>query len=142
MLNVSKEEALNLLSKIDDVIFVGGTSEYLQGIKDNLNDIDISVSSIEPLKKFGYVFTSFDSSFYGLSGNRGNIPLRSVMIDIFIDAKKPNYITVDGFKCETLDSMIALRENTLKYTFSGTLNNYLKIYENLKRLKVLKNQDL
>lgn len=135
MLNISKEEALNKLSKIEDVIFVGGTSEYLQGYKNELNDIDISVTTINPLNEFGYIHKSFDSSFYGLSGNRGIIPLPNVLIDIFIDTVKPEYVTVNGFKCQTIESMISLRENTLKYTFDGSYENRLKLIYNLERLK-------
>lgn len=135
MLNISKEEALNKLSKIEDVIFVGGTSEYIQGYKNELNDIDISVTNISPLNEFGYIHKSFDSSFYGLSGNRGIIPLPNVLIDIFIDIFKPEYVMVNGFKCQTIESMISLRENTLKYTFDGSYENRLKLIYNLERLK-------
>jgi len=135
MLNISKKEALKKLSEIDDVIFVGGASEYIQGYKNELNDIDISITNINPLKEFGYVHTSFDNSFYGLSGDRALIPLKSVLIDIFIDVVKPKFIMVNGFKCQTIESMIELREKTLKYTFNGSYENRLKMIHNLERLK-------
>lgn len=135
MLNISKEEVLNKLSQIEDVIFVGGTSEYIQGYKDELNDIDISINNTNPLNDFGYVHTSFDSSFFGLSGNRALIPLKSVLIDIFVDEVKPEFILVNGFKCQTIESMIELREKTLKYNFNGSYENRLKLIHNLERLK-------
>ena len=135
MLNISKEETLNRLALIDDVVFVGGASEYIQGYKDLLNDIDISVTDIAPLNEFGYVHQGFDNSFYGLSGNRAFIPLKSVLIDVFVDEVKPEYILVNGFKCQTIESMIKLRENTLKYTFNGSFENRLKLISNLERLK-------
>lgn len=135
MLSITKEETLNKLSLIDDVIFVGGTSEYIQGFKDQLNDIDISINNIDSLKEFGYVHKSVDNSFYGLSGNRAFIPLKSVLIDIFVDEVKPEFIVVNGFKCQTIESMIELRENTLKYSFNGSYENRLKLIHNLERLK-------
>lgn len=136
MIRVSKIEALNILSKIDDVVFVGGASEYLQGIKKELNDIDISVSDLKVLNEVGYVHRSEDSSFSGLSGKRGFIPLESVLIDVFID-EKPSYIIVNGFKCETIDSMIALQERTLnlnRKTLSERTKAKLK--NNIDRLKL------
>lgn len=135
MLNISKEEALNKLSQIEDVIFVGGASEYIQGYKDELNDIDISVTNVVPLNEFGYIHTSFDNSFFGLSGNRAFIPLKSVLIDVFVDKIKPEFILVNGSKCQTIESMIELREKTLKYTFNGSYKNRLKLIHNLERLK-------
>ena len=135
MLNISKQEALERLALIEDAIFVGGTSEYIQGYKDELNDIDISISNIHLLNEFGYIHKSFDNSFYGLSGNRGFIPLKSVLIDIFIDEVKPQFILVNGFKCQTKESMIELREKTLKYSFNGSYENRLKLIHNLERLK-------
>lgn len=137
MLNISKQEALQKLSEIEDVIFVGGTSEYIQGYKEELNDIDISITDIKLLNKFGYVHTSFDNSFYGLSGNRAFIPLKSVLIDIFVDKVKPEFIVINGFKCQTIESMIQLREKTLKYTFNGSYENRLKLIHNLERLKII-----
>ena len=138
MINVSKEEVLQRLAMIDDVVFVGGTSEYLQGIKNELNDIDISINDVRVLNDFVYVHKNFDDSFYGLSGHRGFIPLKSVLIDVFID-EKPKYILINEFKCETLESMIALRENTLKFNHNKlTEISKNKIYKNLNRLKLWK----
>ena len=33
MIDISKEEIIQQISENEDVIFVGGTSEYIQGIK-------------------------------------------------------------------------------------------------------------
>lgn len=137
MVDITKEEALQKLSSFEDVIFVGGTSEYLQGVKNELRDIDISVADTTPLKFFGYVFTGYNNSLYGLSGNRAFIPLKNVLIDIFVDAKRPEYITVNGFKCQTIQSMIKLREDTLKfYSDKLSQNSIMKIEMNLERLKL------
>jgi len=138
MINCDREEVLQKLALIDDVVFIGGTSEYLQGIKKELKDIDISINDVRSLSRFGYVHMNFDDSFYGLSGHRGFIPLKSVLIDIFID-EKPKYIIIDGFKCETIESMISLRENTLKFNHNRlTEQSKNKIHKNLNRLKLWK----
>lgn len=123
------------LSEIDDVIFVGGTSEYLQGIKSETNDIDISIDDKEKLRHIHYVFTSFNDSLYGLSGKRGFFREDGVLVDIYINDKKPEYIiTKEGYKCETIDSMINLREKTIenKMIHGESLE---KIKNNLNRLK-------
>ena len=44
-----KLEIIDQLAEIQDVIFVGGTSEYLQGIKNELRDIDVVVTNLSIL---------------------------------------------------------------------------------------------
>lgn len=136
MIKVDKYEALQVLRLIDDVVFVGGASEYLQGIKNELRDIDISVGDEKLLYRIGYVHKSIDHSFYGLSGKRGFIPLNSVLIDVFINDIKPEFIVVNGFKCETVSSMIKLQEATLKLNSVGLSDNLkIKLRNNIERLK-------
>ena len=135
MIDISKEEIIQQISENEDVIFVGGTSEYIQGIKKELNDIDISVKNTEFLNNFGYVHKNFNNSLYGLSGNRGFIKTKNFIIDIFIDDKRPEYIIINGKKCETLDSMIELREKTLEYNLIEDNFFRKKNYDNLIRLK-------
>lgn len=136
MIKVGKLEALEVLSKIDDVIFAGGTSEFIQGIKKELRDIDISVKNFEVLNSIGYVHKSEDHSFYGASGKRGFIPLENVLIDVFID-QSIEYITVNGFKCETVSSMLERQEKTLNLN-TETLSERTKekLKNNIERLKL------
>jgi hypothetical protein len=137
MIKVSKYKALQILGSIDDVVFVGGTSEYLQGIKKELNDIDISVRDENVLNEIGFIHKSNDQSFYGLSGKRGFIPLESVLIDIFIDEKKPDFITFNGFKCETAESMMRLQKETLKLNSENLSDKTkMKLRNNIERLKI------
>ena len=77
---LNKNEILDILSKIDDVIFVGGTSEYLQGVKKELNDIDIRITNFENLISIGYIHKFKLDLFYGLSGNRGVIKLINFLL--------------------------------------------------------------
>lgn len=135
MLDISKKEIIEKLSEIEEVVFVGGTSEYLQGIKDTLNDIDISVSCTNSLNKFGYVHKSFNNSLYDLSGYRGFVKTKNFIIDIYIDIKRPEYILVNNKKCQTVDSMIILREKTMEFDLIKDSFYKEKNYKNLIRLK-------
>lgn len=133
----SKNDILNKLSKIENLIFVGGASEYIQGVKHELRDIDVVVTDIDELKKIGYVFSVDSDLFYGLSGRRAVIKLKNVLIDIFIEDHLPDSIIVDGFRCETIESMILLRENTLKFNGNRLIEQIRsKIHKNLDRLKL------
>lgn len=133
----SKNEILNKLSTIEDLIFVGGTSEYIQGVKSELRDIDIVVTDINDLKNIGYIFFVHSDIFHGLSGKRAVINLKNVLIDIFIEPNLPTHVNIDGFKCETIESMISLRENTLKFNHESLSEKTRdKIRENLNRLKI------
>lgn len=129
-----KEEMIDKLSKIENLVFVGGTSEYIQGVKDKLNDIDIVVLNIEDLENFGYIHKFELDLFYGLSGNRGVILKKDLLIDIFIEKKLPYYTIINGKKCQTIDSMIELREKTLKFSSLKIKNIKDKIKFNLNRL--------
>ena len=132
----NKIQVLNKLSEIEDVIFVGGTSEYIQGIKEELNDIDIRITNIDYLKSIGYVHKFNLKLFYGLSDNRGVIKLKDFLIDISIEKDKPDYILINNkYKCETIDSMIKLRENTLNFCNFSNTKVIEKIKYNLTRLK-------
>lgn len=136
MIKVDKYQALQILREIDEVVFVGGASEYLQGIKKELRDIDISIKDEKLLKDIGYVHKNIDQSFYGLSGKRGFIPLNSVLIDIFIDEKKPDFIMVNGFKCETIESMLRLQKETLILNYEKlSKKTKEKLINNIERLK-------
>lgn len=130
-----KLKVIEVLSLKDDIIFVGGTSEYLQGLKNNLNDIDITITDINCLKDIGYIHRFYQNIFFNLSGNRGVIKLKNVLIDIFIEDKKPDYIIYNNFKCETVDSMINLRQNTLDFNLINNKKIEFKIKYNLNRLK-------
>lgn len=132
----SKEEILNELSKIENLIFIGGTAEYIQGVKNKLGDIDIVVTNVNDLKNIGYLFFLNIDPFYGRSGKRAVIKLKNVLIDIFIEYNLPQYINIKGFKCETVESIILSRENALKFDHENlSEERENKIRESLKILK-------
>lgn len=134
---------LNLIEELSEypsVVFVGGTSEYLQGFRNDLNDIDISIKDPSILWSFGYVFRAYNSALYGLSGNRASIRSNdNILIDIFVDDCPPDFIIVKGKKCETIESMLELSENTKIYN-KGLFSdwNLEKLIQRIKRLESYK----
>ncbi|MDR6548541.1 hypothetical protein J2810_004631 [Chryseobacterium rhizosphaerae] len=134
-----KTKLINDLSEFPSVVFVGGTSEYLQGFRSELNDIDISTKSPELLWKFGYVFRGQNKSLYGLSGQRAFIKNQGILIDIFVDDNVPDFINVGKFKCQTVESMLKLSEDTKIYN-KDLLSppNYERLLKRIERLKSYK----
>ena len=123
------------LAEIPSVTFVGGTSEFIQGFRKDLKDIDISIPNPDILRKFGYVFRGENNSLYGLSGKRGFIKNNGTLIDIFIDPP-PEFIMVGEFKCETVESMLNLSRKTLKHnSMMLSANNLDKLINRVHRLE-------
>ena len=132
-----KNSIIEDLSKIKDLTFVGGTSEYLQGIKEELNDIDIVIVNEDDLKNIGFLHKFELILFHNLSGKRGVILKNNVIIDVFIENSLPEYTIVnEKYKCQTIDSMIELRKKTLELISDKNLSKIAidKIKFNLNRL--------
>lgn len=131
-----KLKIIDQLTKIEDVVFVGGTSEYLQGIKNTLRDIDVVVTDLTTLLHIGWIFKIEDYSIPGLNPNRGHIRRGDIVIDIFVADNLPEYIKVGKHKCQTVQSMIALKERTLeKNRHLLTVGNLEKVKQSIERLK-------
>lgn len=102
MLNLIKK----LNNEITDIIFVGGVSEMIQGIRETTKDIDICVLNVDELKS-RYILKEWqDTSVFSKSGKRAGIESEDYIIDIFIEDTLPDFIEIDGVKCETLNSLI------------------------------------
>ena len=134
MINFPKEEVVDLLSTIDGVIFVGGTSEYIQGIKDNLRDIDIVVPTSTDLSDFGWVFRKHDTNTTLLSADRGIIITKECIIDIFFTDNHINTIDVNGYKCQIIKDMIKIQKGILEFGYYKNENNRIKAVTTLNRL--------
>ena len=132
-----KKSIIEELSKIENLVFVGGASEYLQDVKDSLNDIDIVIINENDLRNIGYLHKFKMNLFFGLSGERGVILKNNILIDIFIENSLPEYVIVnEKYKCQAIDSMIELREKTLNMEHMENLPKNItdKIKFNLNRL--------
>lgn len=131
-----KLEIIDQLAEIQDVIFVGGTSEYLQSIKNELRDIDVVVTNLSILSHIGWVFKIEDYSIPGLNTNRGYIRRGDIVIDIFVTDNLPEYVKIGKYKCQTVQSMVILKEDTLeKNQHLLTAGNLEKVKQSIKRLR-------
>lgn len=122
------EQLLHKLSKKDNLVFVGSVAMMLQGINVKPKDIDIVVTDLEGLENYTEYTTDSKFSF---SGKRAFIHAE-MSIDIFIEDELPEYILINGLKCETLLFM----KKYINYVLINT-NEYWKNVLN-EKLKLLK----
>lgn len=123
------EKIIYQLSQKENLVFVGSVAMMFQGIDVNPKDIDIVVTDLEGLENYREYTTDSKFSF---TGKRAFI-IGEIYIDIFIEERLPEYVIINGLKCETLSFM-------KKYylTIHNDLSdNYWKqiINEKLKLLK-------
>lgn len=118
-----------------NIIFVGGVSEVLLGIKETVNDIDIVfydekyISDISPIIKkelptmpfMGYKF--YFDGFY---------------IDGYLSKIEYSYIEISGIKCQSLDQLIEMKEMALNNNWLTNQVNIDKLKNSLDRLKNIK----
>lgn len=107
---IDKEELMIKLSKIDGLIFVGGTAEYLLGHKEKLRDIDVCIQDIESLREIGYIF-QYENEMYG---KRAHIPLKHALVDIFFREEDFETTVVNGNRCVTIKSMYEFKKDLIK----------------------------
>lgn len=132
-----------IIEKIRDlteVVFVGGTSEFIQGMREGVDDIDIVTTDITPfIIKFGTKVKKWNNNYFKDVVEKYNIWIDGVNVDIFIKNSLPSHILVNGYKVETIASMIEQREHFLNSGFFEKLANtkeerakYQTIIDNLK----------
>lgn len=91
------EKILNKLAQKENLVFVGSVAMMLQGIDVKPKDIDIVVTDLIGLENYTEYTT--DSKF-SLSGRRAFI-IDEISVDIFIEQELPEYVIINGLKCET-----------------------------------------
>lgn len=89
-----------------DTVFVGGVSEWLQGKRSTTTDIDICVTNLDGLGVLGEIKQWSTDSKFSKSGLRAGIESQEYLIDIFVEQQLPEYIEIDGVKCQTIQSLI------------------------------------
>ena len=118
-----------------NIIFVGGVSEVLLGLKETVNDIDIVfydekyISDISPIIKkelptmpfIGYKF--YFDGFY---------------VDGYFSEIEYPYIEVNGIKCQSLEQLIEMKERSLGNNWLTNQDCIKKVKDSLSRLKILK----
>lgn len=127
-------KTINNINNIENIVFVGGVSEMLQGIRETTKDIDICVLNVDELKTKYIVKEWKTTSVFSKSGNRAGIESEEYIIDIFIEDTLPEFVEIDGIKCETLNSLID------RYTLViEGLNDDTDFYSKIKMINKLNN---
>lgn len=119
-----------ILANKADAVIVGSSALYLQGLTKKIpNDIDIITTSIKELPD-GVIEYETDSGF-SFSGKRAFcIVDDSFKIDVFVEAKLPEYIEVNGLKIQTVASMLNYYQSILprvKDYWLPEINNKIKL---------------
>lgn len=111
---------LEQLKNKKDLVFVGGFACYMQGLKASYHDYDVVVLSLTGgLEDARYYLT--DSAF-SKTGKRAVLET-PLPVDIFIEDDLPEYVEIDGFKCQTVESMIQYYEGILPLVRSVWIKN-------------------
>ena len=119
-----------------NIIFVGGVSEMLLGLKETVNDIDIVfydktyISDITPIIKKELPtmpFTGYKFYFDGF------------YIDGYLSEIEYPYIEIDGIKCQSLEQLIEMKEMALNNNWLTNQVSIDKLKNSLNRLKILNN---
>lgn len=128
----------DLIEKINsckkDVVFVGGVAEMLQGFRTETRDIDICVLSLNGLETLGKIKQWETKSVFSTSGKRAGIETKDYTTDIFLEENLPEFVVVNGFKCETVHSLINRYTDIIK-----KLDTVTDFYSKNKMIKKLNN---
>ena len=103
------------LSQVSNLIFVGGTSLYLQDIKSEITDIDVLVQDSGEIRTL-FEIEFIEEPLYNFPGRTRAYFIRDgIMVDIFIQANSEETVLIDGYAtCCTVNSQIQFLEKTLK----------------------------
>ena len=94
---------LEQLKNKKDLVFVGGFACYMQGLKASYHDYDVVVLSLTGGLEHAHQYIT-DSAFS--STGRRAVLESPIPVDIFIEETLPEYVEIDGFKCQTVRSML------------------------------------
>ncbi|MGI9582645.1 hypothetical protein ACR1PO_15730 [Chryseobacterium sp. RRHN12] len=105
------------LSKVTGLKFVGGTSLFIQGKLETINDIDVTVPNLEEIKKV------FDVRVIdGTNGERAYSVHNGILIDIFIRENDEQTILVgEKANCVTIESQIEHLVSKLKTNLKSSV---------------------
>lgn len=105
------------LAPVPGLKFVGGASLFIQGKLEFINDIDITVPSLEEIKKVIDV-----SLIDGTNGERAYSIRNGILIDIFIREDDEETILVgENTNCVTIESQIEYLVSKLKTNLKSTV---------------------
>lgn len=130
------KQLVQIHSVNNDVVFVGGIAEMIQGKRESATDIDICVLNIDGLDVFGNITEWKTDSPVSISGNRAGIKNTTIILDIFIEEQLPEYVEIDGLRFETIESLIERYERVISQ-ITDPLQHVFKsrLVEQLENLK-------
>lgn len=103
------------LSQVSNLIFVGGTSLYLQDIKESISDIDVLVQDASEISELFEINIIEEPVYTFIGRQRAYFISDGIMVDIFIEPNNEEIILIDGnLKCSSINAEIAFYERTLK----------------------------
>lgn len=107
------------LSQVSNLIFVGGTSLFLQDLKTEITDIDVLVQNSDEISAL-FDITLIDEPIYKFQNRQRAYFIRdNIMVDIFIQANNEEFIEVDNYaNCCTINAQVQFLEKTLKLQLS------------------------
>lgn len=105
------------LAKVPGLKFVGGTSLFIQGKLESINDIDVTVPSVEEIKK------AFDVRVIDeTNGERAYSVHDGILIDVFIREDDEDTILVgENARCVTIESQIKHLGRILKTSLKSNV---------------------
>lgn len=128
------EMLINEISRCkDDVVITGSWVARIHNkLRRRPHDIDIVVTSLDGLERFGEIICGDSTSIFAKDSKRCKIENNEGMIDIWVMNKLPEYEIIKGVKYETMDSQRNLFKNLMDSTDDKFLINILT-----KKLEVL-----
>jgi len=127
---ITKEIIMELVNKIssckDDVVFVGSLVYSVNGELDKSpNDIDIVVTSLDGLERFGEVICYDSVSVFAKDSKRCIIEGNEVLIDIWLRDELPEWEIIDGIKYQTVVSQIKHYQDIKDSTDDKFIKEYI-----------------
>lgn len=108
-------ELISELSVVSNLKFVGGTSLFLQDVKETISDIDVLVQDLSEISGV-FEITIIQERLYNFSGRQRAYFIRdNIMVDIFVESNSEETTLIDGYlKCSSINAQIAFYERSLK----------------------------
>ncbi|WBV60230.1 hypothetical protein PFY12_14475 [Chryseobacterium camelliae] len=103
------------LSGISNLKFVGGTSLFLQDVKETISDIDVLVQDLSEISG-EFEIIMIEEPIYKFNGRQRAYFIReNIMVDIFVEANTEEVTVIDEYlNCSSINAEIAFYERTLK----------------------------
>lgn len=106
-------KSLHIIQEVESkVVFVGGVSLYLYGLKDTFTDIDVIVPSLINIQKLGTPIEYVTDSGFSFSGKRAFLIWEEkYKLDIFVENPVYQVELVEGLRCQSIGGMLKYYED-------------------------------